>query len=80
MHLGVHNDKLYGLSYDDGGFLNIWGHRTETMGPIPETTQAYAMMVYQGKTQVATWPTGSVYELDGPQKWIHWGRLAKKKK
>ena len=37
------------------------------------------MMVYQGKTQVATWPTGSVYELDGPQKWIHRGRLGQEK-
>jgi len=80
VHLGVHNDKLYGLSYDDGGFFEyLGGTEWKQLGPIPETTQAYAMMVYQGKTQVATWPTGSVYELDGPQKWIHRGRLGQEK-
>lgn len=80
VHLGVHNGKLYGLSYDDGGFFEYrGGTEWKQLGPIPETTQAYAMMVYQGKTQVATWPTGSVYELDGPQKWIHRGRLGQEK-
>ena len=80
VHLGVHNDKLYGLSYDNGGFFEyLGGTEWKQLGPIPETTQAYAMMVYQGKTQVATWPTGSVYELDGPQKWIHRGRLGQEK-
>ncbi len=80
VHLGVHNDKLYGLSYDDGGFFEyLGGTEWKQLGPIPETTQAYAMIVYQGKTQVATWPTGSVYELGGPQQWIHRGRLGEEK-
>lgn len=80
VHLGVHNDKLYGLSYDDGGFFEyLGGTEWKQLGPIPETTQAYAMIVYQGKTQVATWPTGSVYELAGPQNWIHRGRLGEEK-
>lgn len=80
VHLGVHNDKLYGLSYDDGGFFEyLGGTNWKQLGPIPETTQAYAMIVYQGKTQVATWPTGSVYELAGPQQWIHRGRLGEEK-
>ena len=80
VHLGVHNDTLFGLSYDDGGFFEYQGGTDwKQLGPIPETTQAYAMAVYQSKVQVATWPTGSVYELDGPQKWIHRGRLGEEK-
>ena len=80
VHLGVHNDKLYGLSYDGGSFFEyLGGTNWKQLGPIPETTQAYAMIVYQGKTQVATWPTGSVYELAGPQQWIHRGRLGEEK-
>ena len=80
VHLGVHNDKLFGLSYDDGGFFEyLGGKKWKQLGPIPETTQAYAMAVYQSKVQVATWPTGSVFELNGAQDWIHKGRLGEEK-
>jgi len=80
VHLGVHNGRLYGLSYDDGGFFEYQGGTSwKRLGPIPETTQAYSMMVYQGAVHVGTWPTGSVYRLDGPQQWSHRGRLGEEK-
>ena len=49
------------------------------LGPIPETTQAYSMAVYESQVHVGTWPTGSVYRLDGPQKWHNTGRLGEEK-
>jgi len=80
VHLGVHNDQLYGLSYDQGGFFSYQGGtQWKRLGPIPETTQAYSMMVYEGAVHVGTWPTGSVYRLDGPQTWLHRGRLGAEK-
>ena len=46
------------------------------MGPVPETTQVYSMAVYEGRPHVGTWPTGSVYRMDGPkQQWTYCGRL-----
>jgi len=76
-HLGVHNGSLFGLSYDDGGFFRYEGGDDWTrMGPVPETTQVYSMAVYEGRPHVGTWPTGSVYRMDGPkQQWTYCGRL-----
>ena len=80
VHLGVHNDQLLGLSYDDGGFFRYKGEEDWLrLGPIPETTQAYSMAVYESQVHVGTWPTGSVYRLDGPQKWHNTGRLGEEK-
>ena len=80
VHLGVHNGHLYGLSYDDGGFFQYEGGKDwKRLGPIPETTQAYSMVVYEGAVHVGTWPTGSVYRLDGSQQWSFRGRLGEEK-
>ncbi len=80
VHLGVHNGKLYGMSYDGGGFFRYEGGTEWTqMGPVPETTQVYSMAVHQGRIHVGTWPTGSVYRFDGPQEWTHVGRLGEEK-
>jgi hypothetical protein len=81
-HLGVHNGSLFGLSYDDGGFFRYQGGTDwERLGPVPETTQVYSMMIYEGSVHVGTWPTGSVFRFDpdGPQKWTHAGRLGEEK-
>lgn len=79
-HIGVHNGSLYGLSYDAGGFFQYLGDRTwKRLGPVPDTTQVYSMMAYQGQLHVGTWPTGSVYRFDGPQQWTHTGRLGDEK-
>ena len=79
-HLGVHNGSLFGLSYDDGGFFRYKGGVDwERLGPVPDTTQVYSMMVYEGGLHVGTWPTGSVFRFDGPQKWTHAGRLGDEK-
>ena len=80
VHLGVHNGHLYGLSYDDGGFFEYQGGKQwKRLGPIPNTTQAYSMVVYDGAVHVGTWPTGSVYRLDGAQQWSFRGRLGEEK-
>jgi hypothetical protein len=80
VHLGVHNGSLLGMSYDAGGFFRYEGGTDWTrLGPLPDTTQAYSMAVYQGKVHVGTWPTGSVFRFDGPQQWSHQGRLGKEK-
>lgn len=79
-HLGVHNGSLFGLSYDEGGFFRYRGGRDwERLGPVPDTTQVYSMMIYQGGLHVGTWPTGSVFRFDGPQQWTHIGRLGEEK-
>jgi hypothetical protein len=79
-HLGVHNGGLYGLSYDDGGFFRYRGGTDwEALGPVPETTQVYSMMTYEGALHVGTWPTGSVYRHDGGTKWTNTGRLGEEK-
>ena len=80
VHLAVHNNHLYGLSYDAGGFFRYDGGTDWTqLGPVPETTQVYTNAVYQGRLHVGTWPTGSVFRFDGPQKWAHRGRLGEEK-
>ena len=80
VHLGVHNGHLYGLSYDGGGFFQYAGGKDWIrLGPIPETTQAYSMAVYEGAVHVGTWPTGAVYRLDGSQQWSFRGRLGEEK-
>ncbi len=79
-HLGVHNGSLFGLSYDDGGFFRYKGKTDwERLGPVPDTTQVYSMMIYEGGLHVGTWPTGSVFRFEGPQKWTHVGRLGEEK-
>ena len=79
-HLGVHNGGLYGLSYDAGGFFRYQGGTDwEALGPVPDTSQVYSMMVYEGKLHVGTWPTGSVYRHEGAKNWVHTGRLGEEK-
>lgn len=79
-HLGVHNGDLFGLSYDAGGFFRYQGGKDwERLGPVPDTTQVYSMMAYEGGLHVGTWPTGSVFRFDAPQKWSHIGRLGEEK-
>ena len=80
VHLGVHNGHLYGLSYDDGGFFEYEGGKDwKQLGPIPETTQVYSMVIYDGAVHVGTWPTGAVYRLDGSQQWSFRGQLGEEK-
>lgn len=79
-HLGVHDGGLFGLSYDDGQFFRYRGGKQwEALGPVPETTQVYSMMAYQGAIHVGTWPTGSVYRHDGGKSWTNVGRLGEEK-
>ena len=79
-HIGVHNGDLFGLSYDAGGFFRYQGGQEwARLGPVPDTTQVYSMMTYEGGLHVGTWPTGSVFRFDGPQKWSHIGRLGEEK-
>lgn len=79
-HLGVHNGGLFGLSYDDGAFFRYQGGTDwEALGPVPETTQVYSMMIYEGAIHVGTWPTGSVYRHDGGTSWSNVGRLGEEK-
>ncbi len=79
-HVGVHNGDLFGLSYDAGGFFRYQGDKEwERLGPVPDTTQVYSMMTYEGGLHVGTWPTGSVFRFDGPQKWSHIGQLGEEK-
>lgn len=79
-HVGVHNGDLFGLSYDAGGFFRYQGGQEwGRLGPVPDTTQVYSMMTYEGGLHVGTWPTGSVFRFDGPQKWTHIGRLGEEK-
>ena len=49
------------------------------LGPVPDTTQVYSTAVYEGKIHAGTWPTGSVFRYEGPQKWINTGRLGQEK-
>ena len=80
VHLGVHNGALFGLSYDAGGFFKYkGGDNWQRLGPMPDTTQAYSMAIYEGHMHVGTWPTGSVFTYGGPQKWKHAGRLGMEK-
>ncbi len=79
-HLGVHNGGLYGLSYDDGGFFRYLGGRDwEALGPVPDTTQVYSMMTYEGSLHVGTWPTASVFRHEGGKNWSNTGRLGEEK-
>ena len=79
-HLGVHNGGLFGLSYDGGAFFCYKGGTDwEALGPVPETTQVYSAMTYEGALHVGTWPTGSVYRHDGGKNWSHIGRLGEEK-
>ena len=79
-HIGAHNGELFGLSYDDGEFLRYKGGKDwEKLGPVPDTTQVYSMMVYEGAVHVGTWPTGSVFRYDGGRRWTHVGRLGDEK-
>lgn len=79
-HLGVHNGGLLGLSYDDGQvFRYRGGVDWEPLGPVPDTTQIYSMMIYEGGLHVGTWPTGSVFRHEGGQQWSHVGRLGEEK-
>lgn len=79
-HVGVHNGDLLGLSYDEGGFFRYLGGKDwQLLGPVPDTTQVYSMMAYEGALHVGTWPTGSVFRFEGPQKWTHIGRLGEEK-
>lgn len=79
-HLGVHNGGLYGLSYDAGQFYRYQGGTNWlSLGPVPDTTQVYGMISYEGKLHVGTWPTGSVFEHAGGTNWIHRGRLGMEK-
>ena len=80
VHLGVHNGDLFGMSYDAGGFFKYkGGNQWQRLGPMPDTTQAYSMAIYEGRMHVGTWPTGSVFTYDAPQKWKHVGRLGMEK-
>lgn len=80
VHLHVHNENLYGLSYDDGGFFRYEGGTKWTrLGPVPDTTQVYSAAVYEGDIHVGTWPTGSVFRYGGPQNWINTGQLGEEK-
>ncbi len=80
VHLGVHNGALYGLSYDAGGFFKYRsGKNWQRLGPVPDSTQAYSMAIYEGRLRVGTWPTGTVFTYDGPQKWTNSGRLGTEK-
>ena len=79
-HLGVHDGSLYGLSYDAGQFYRYEGGTNWlSLGPVPDTTQVYGMISYQGNLHVGTWPTGSVFEHAGGTNWIHRGRLGLEK-
>ncbi len=79
-HLGVHNGGLFGLSYDDGGFFRYRGGKDwEALGPVPDTSQVYSMMTYEGALHVGTWPTGSVFRHDGGTSWSNTGRLGQEK-
>ena len=79
-HIGVHDGSLFGLSYDGGGFFQYQGDKAwKRLGPVPDTTQVYSMMAYEGRLHVGTWPTGSVFRFDGPQRWTHAGRLGEEK-
>ena len=79
-HLGVHNGSLFGLSYDDGQFYRYGGiSKWEPLGPVPETTQVYSMMIYEGRLHVGTWPTGSVFRHEGGRQWSSIGRLGEEK-
>ena len=79
-HLGVHNGSLFGLSYDNGEFFRYRGGRNwQSLGPVPDTTQVYAMMVYEGGLHIGNWPTGSVYRHEGGKSWSHIGRLGEEK-
>jgi hypothetical protein len=80
VHLGVHNGDLFGLSYDAGGFFKYkGGKKWQRLGPVPDSTQAYSMAIYEGRLRVGTWPTGTVFTYDGPQRWSSSGRLGTEK-
>ena len=80
VHLGVHNGDLFGLSYDAGGFFRYRGGKDwQRLGPVPDSTQAYSMAIYQGHLRVGTWPTGTVFTFDTPKKWTNSGRLGVEK-
>ena len=80
VHLSVYNGKLFGLSYDGGGFFQYEGGTDwKRLGPVPDTTQVYSTAVYEGRIHAGTWPTGSVFRYEGPQKWISTGRLGQEK-
>ena len=80
VHLSVYNGKLFGLSYDAGGFFRYEGGTNWTrLGPVPDTSQVYSTAVYEGRIHAGTWPTGSVFRYEGPQKWISTGRLGQEK-
>ena len=79
-HIGVHDGGLYGLSYDAGQFYRYRGGTNWlSFGPVPDTTQVYGMISYEGKLHVGTWPTGSVFEHGSGTNWLHRGRLGQEK-
>jgi hypothetical protein len=71
----VFDGDLYATSYDSGHVYKYNGTGWSECGLVGDNTQTYAFTSYQGHLHVATWPSGRVFRLQKPDKWIDIGRL-----
>lgn len=79
--LGVHNGHIYGTGFDENfaGVSRFDDPGWTYFGEPPDTTQTYSFMQYQGALFVGSWPSGKVFELEGPGVWTDRGQLGEEK-
>ena len=76
----VHNDSLYATVFGEQGFARYVGdEKWEPLGVVPNTGQTYSAAVYEGHICLGTWPTGSVFQFDGPDQFTSLGQLGEEK-
>jgi len=76
----VHNDALYATVFGKQGFARYQGEEAwQPLGIVPNTGQTYSGAIYQGQICLGTWPTGTVFQFDGPNQFTSLGRLGDEK-
>ncbi|MDP6060523.1 MAG: LamG domain-containing protein [Pirellulaceae bacterium] len=76
----VHNGSLYATVFGKQGFARYEGEAAwQPLGVVPNTGQTYSAVIYQGRICLGTWPTGTVFQFDGPNRFSSLGRLGEEK-
>jgi hypothetical protein len=72
----VYNGSLYATVFGKQGFARYEGEAAwQPLGIVPNTGQTYSAVIYQGRICLGTWPTGTVFQFDGPNRFCSLGRL-----
>jgi hypothetical protein len=72
----IQNGDLYATVYGKEGFARYDGGTKWTpLGIVPDATQVYSTVIYQGHICLGTWPHALVVRYDEPGKYTSLGRL-----